>query len=361
MSTKIFEGFRFSMFIMTCPSAMATMIVAAMSIHSDLSLISRLAGLAIATPVLTLISLPLFLYTPVPEYSLEITSVAILWTFWLAIAAEATLVVGRLFPQGCNQSPTSLNDMDGILSSGTPSECHHLVTMAVTGYMNVAFLTTYLLGFIYYLMEGGVQELQARKKPPTNATQIELQGTTTSPQIQQPNFVTTPPRTSSAQRSPGPTFTAPNSPSSGGSNIYEGKSVCLMCRRRRKNGRFDFCGIDCRSEAQALSPLLLEVPKGHTTFTKVERKFQDSWKPAIDAPCPPVREVYRVVESAALLEAYTEYRETYGNEHFRYHGTKRSCQLGNNGYTTLCESPLCNACSIIKTSFEVTLANPAGA
>ena len=54
-------------------------------------------------------------------------------------------------------------------------------------------------------------------------------------------------------------------------------------------------------------------------------------------------------------------RWTHGNESFRYHGTERTCALGVNGYTTLCTSPTCNACSIIRTSFEVTLSNPGGA
>ncbi|KIM79934.1 hypothetical protein PILCRDRAFT_73657 [Piloderma croceum F 1598] len=53
-------------------------------------------------------------------------------------------------------------------------------------------------------------------------------------------------------------------------------------------------------------------------------------------------------------------RITYCNEHFRYHGTTRSCQVGDNGHTMLCHSSLCSVCSIIKTSFKVSLANPVG-
>ncbi|KIM75756.1 hypothetical protein PILCRDRAFT_78511 [Piloderma croceum F 1598] len=133
-----------------------------------------------------------------------------------------------------------------------------------------------------------------------------------------------------------------------------------MCCIHHKNGRFDFCGIACRDKAKDLAPLLLDVPKGHTTFTKVEGEFQKSWKPAVNTLCPPVRQVYRVVESSALLNTYTEYRLTHGNEHFRYHGTKRNCKLGDKGHTKICTSSLCSACSIIKTSFEVSLANPSG-
>ncbi|KIM72330.1 hypothetical protein PILCRDRAFT_742637 [Piloderma croceum F 1598] len=80
-----------------------------------------------------------------------------------------------------------------------------------------------------------------------------------------------------------------------------------MCCIHHKNGRFDFCGITCRDKAKDIAPLLLDVPKGHTTFTKVEGEFQKSWKPAVSTLCPPVRQVYRVVESSALLNTYTEY------------------------------------------------------
>ncbi|KIM79935.1 hypothetical protein PILCRDRAFT_89826 [Piloderma croceum F 1598] len=47
---------------------------------------------------------------------------------------------------------------------------------------------------------------------------------------------------------------------------------------------------------------------GHTTFTTIECKFCQSWSPAIGALCPGVKQVYRVVESSALLVTYTTYR-----------------------------------------------------
>ena len=42
-----------------------------------------------------------------------------------------------------------------------------------------------------------------------------------------------------------------------------------------------------------------------------------------------------------------------GNQRLRWHGTNRSCNVGDNGRTSLCHSPHCSLCRIIKTSFKV--------
>jgi len=42
-----------------------------------------------------------------------------------------------------------------------------------------------------------------------------------------------------------------------------------------------------------------------------------------------------------------------GNEHRRWHGTKRKCNLGDPGNETLCADPECLLCCIIKTSFDL--------
>ena len=44
---------------------------------------------------------------------------------------------------------------------------------------------------------------------------------------------------------------------------------------------------------------------------------------------------------------------TAGNENRRWHGTLRSCTLGDPGNTQLCTQAACAQCSILRTSFDV--------
>ncbi|KIM77115.1 hypothetical protein PILCRDRAFT_627541 [Piloderma croceum F 1598] len=148
-----------------------------------------------------------------------------------------------------------------------------------------------------------------------------------------------------------------NDPSSSG-NLHS-TMLCLLCCIRPKNGQFDFCGQECRLKAKQLAPLLLAIPRGHTTFTMVENKFQQGWKAGTS--CPTVKRVYRIVESQASIDSYYAYLNKYSNQCFRFHGTNRNCQLGDHGHNSLCTSSSCCACSVIKTSFKVSLANPGGA
>jgi len=44
---------------------------------------------------------------------------------------------------------------------------------------------------------------------------------------------------------------------------------------------------------------------------------------------------------------------TEGNEHRRWHGTKRDCNLGDKGNLGFCSSSSCALCSIIRNGFKV--------
>jgi len=134
-----------------------------------------------------------------------------------------------------------------------------------------------------------------------------------------------------------------------------------MCRCRPRFGKYHFCGKTCKGFSVRETPFLLEVPLGHVTYKMVEDKFKGSWKDPQGNPCPPIKKAYKIVESAAFLRPYDIYKQSKGNERFRYHGTTRKCTLGDPGNTKLCSIPACPLCSILRTSFNVNLANPAGA
>jgi len=81
-----------------------------------------------------------------------------------------------------------------------------------------------------------------------------------------------------------------------------------------------------------------------------------------------VRRVYKILAPPASLAAYNAYRakvegqghfvaagRSEGNEHRRWHGTRRVCNLGDKGHTQFCSSTSCSLCSIIRTSYDISL------
>lgn len=138
------------------------------------------------------------------------------------------------------------------------------------------------------------------------------------------------------------------------------KVACLFCKCRPRRGQYHLCGETCRVLAERRTPLLLEAPMGHATYQMVESKFKAAWKAG--TPCPEIKRVFKIVENEAFLRPYENHLRKRGNEHFRYHGTGRSCQLGQcSDQTQVCNSRSCSVCSILKTSFKVNLAKTSGA
>jgi len=145
------------------------------------------------------------------------------------------------------------------------------------------------------------------------------------------------------------------------------ESLCLMCRAAPRQGDRPFCGKTCGDEAASKGPTILEVPEGHVTFKSVEDQFIASWRHA-GKVCPPVKAVYKIIGSQSSLAKYDAYRaaveargnfvsagRSAGNEHRRWHGTRRECRLGDKGHTKFCTSPTCSLCCIVKTSFDLSL------
>ena len=123
--------------------------------------------------------------------------------------------------------------------------------------------------------------------------------------------------------------------------------------------------------------LSLAVPITQKCALQVEKKFTSSWK-FPNTTIPVIQRIYKIIENKAFLQPYDKYkcvffvqflisrtkfinRKTVGNEVFRYHGTTRKCTLGAPGNTKLCSDTTCALCSILKTSFKTSLANPRGA
>ncbi|PCH42126.1 ADP-ribosylation [Wolfiporia cocos MD-104 SS10] len=141
---------------------------------------------------------------------------------------------------------------------------------------------------------------------------------------------------------------------------------CLWCRQAPTQGDRHFCSIGCAQEAQKKAVILLEVPEDHFTFKSVADQFRTSWRHSTS--CPPVKHIYKIVGLQSSINQYEAYKasvesrgqfaaagKTAGNEHRRWHGTKRECKLGNKGETTFCSSQTCSLCCIIKSSFDVNL------
>ncbi|KAF5314278.1 hypothetical protein D9619_011841 [Psilocybe cf. subviscida] len=139
------------------------------------------------------------------------------------------------------------------------------------------------------------------------------------------------------------------------------KLACLLCKARPKLNRYHLCGRSCKQIATKSTPLILEAPAGHITYEQVEKKFLSAWKYPGTA-IPTIKKIYKIIENKSFLQPYDAYKKAHGNkEVFRYHGTSKKCSLGAAGNTTLCNIAGCALCSILRTSFKVSLANPAGA
>ncbi|KAH7925824.1 hypothetical protein BV22DRAFT_1010421 [Leucogyrophana mollusca] len=146
------------------------------------------------------------------------------------------------------------------------------------------------------------------------------------------------------------------------------KNGCLMCGKAVKS-HGHFCSQTCTTKAENGAPMVLEVPAGHKTFTNpdlVADQFKASWRH--QTACPTVRRVYKVIALPSSVAKYEAYRSAVeargnfvssgrsaGNENRRWHGTTRECSLGDNGNCTLCPSPTCSLCSILRTSYNLNL------
>ncbi|KAJ2924068.1 hypothetical protein H1R20_g13020, partial [Candolleomyces eurysporus] len=86
------------------------------------------------------------------------------------------------------------------------------------------------------------------------------------------------------------------------------KIACLLCKARPRNGRYHLCGRTCKRIATKSTPLILEIPKTHTTYDMVEDKFKSSWSAGATNPLPKISKIFKIIENNEFLMPYDQYK-----------------------------------------------------
>jgi len=110
--------------------------------------------------------------------------------------------------------------------------------------------------------------------------------------------------------------------------------------------------------------MITEIPEDHKKYKSVRDQFRQKW--LHDDGCPEVRAIYKIVYTNLNIAKYKQYLEkveakgnfvlragSRGNERRRWHGTTRTCNIGDKGVTRFCSDPMCSLCCIMKTSFDI--------
>ncbi|KAK0480148.1 hypothetical protein IW261DRAFT_116938 [Armillaria novae-zelandiae] len=113
------------------------------------------------------------------------------------------------------------------------------------------------------------------------------------------------------------------------------------------------------SKRKDSSPILQLTPSD-LDFLPIQQQFMRSWKHP-DKPKPEVCAIFRILSPEQSLENYSSYllrvakkRGLANVEELLFHGTSRSCRLGETkSNIQLCTMPECFLCCIIRESFHV--------
>ncbi|KAF8176128.1 hypothetical protein K438DRAFT_1847013 [Mycena galopus ATCC 62051] len=98
------------------------------------------------------------------------------------------------------------------------------------------------------------------------------------------------------------------------------------------------------------------------TYIQLEKLFQDAWTHP-KKPKPQVHAVFEIILTEESLVTFLRYRALvelsrvprYANEQLLFHGTSRSCLLGDEKTRTdLCKNTGCLLCAVIRNSFDVS-------
>lgn len=142
-----------------------------------------------------------------------------------------------------------------------------------------------------------------------------------------------------------------------------GERGCISCRAAPMSSPSILCRA-CHNDALGRAPAIIEVPQDHQNYKCVESQFRKTWRHK--TTCPEVKAIYKIITTEANLRQYQQYLDSVesrgnfvamgkarGNEHRRWHGTKRRCNLGDPGITTFCAGARCSLCCVIKSSFDL--------
>jgi hypothetical protein len=147
---------------------------------------------------------------------------------------------------------------------------------------------------------------------------------------------------------PGPPTSNPGSP----------RSDCIICADLISHPNSPFCSA-CYVSSRTMGPKLIEIRTDHDAFRAVEKQFISSWK---FHTYPNVKAVYKVLGSSEALAGYVNYRaavelrghfgvrgKSPGNQNTLWYGTKRRCNLGDQGSTQFCSDLECSLCSTLQS------------
>ncbi|KAK0215820.1 hypothetical protein IW262DRAFT_1402462 [Armillaria fumosa] len=143
-------------------------------------------------------------------------------------------------------------------------------------------------------------------------------------------------------------------------------NICLVCRKRPKRDKYQFCSKHCTNMAAKKAPQLLRVPKDHVMYKDVATSFGNNWDWKA-GPRPSIARIYLITWSPSLRKSFDNYRENIARtingkkeaqEVKRFRCEARMCRLGDPGESSiLCRTPECHLCRAIETGFKTTLDN----
>jgi len=136
-------------------------------------------------------------------------------------------------------------------------------------------------------------------------------------------------------------------------------NICLVCQKKPKRAKYQFCSKQCTDAAASRSPALLPVPFDHVMAENVVGQFKDSWDSR--RPLPRIVALYLITWTPHQRKSFDDYRAkvdkmgnfpTPGNEVKRFRSEKRACQLGDSAQQlSLCSLSTCSTCRAIQTGF----------